>query len=142
LAAAAVGTIALVGATSSFIAATAQGASAATRDKKAVQIVSRNISGETAPVTMLATLKGASLYTPPASGCTGGCLTVWPALYVAKGYTPTGVAGLGEIAVTVGNKHRLQVTYLGNRLYTFTGDSGSTVNGNGVAGFMAAVVGG
>jgi len=36
--------------------------------------------------------------------------------------------------------HRLQVTYHKQRLYTFTGDSGHSVNGNGVAGFVAAKV--
>jgi len=34
----------------------------------------------------------------------------------------------------------LQVTYHKQRLYTFTGDSGHSVNGNGVAGFKVAKV--
>jgi hypothetical protein len=34
-----------------------------------------------------------------------------------------------------GTHHRLQVTYHKHRLYTFSGDSGISVNGNGVGGF-------
>jgi len=35
---------------------------------------------------------------------------------------------------------KLQVTYHGQRLYTFTGDTGHSVKGNGLAGFVAAKV--
>jgi hypothetical protein len=35
---------------------------------------------------------------------------------------------------------RRQVTYLGKRLYTFEDDSGTSLNGNSVAGFKAAKV--
>ena len=76
---------------------------------------------------------GATLYT--ASSCTGGCLSSWPPLLLPKGDTvpkgPKGLSGLG----TAKMGKRLQVTYKKHRLYTFTGDSGSSVNGNGVAGF-------
>jgi len=34
----------------------------------------------------------------------------------------------------------LQVTYRKHRLYTFTGDSGGSVNGNDVGGFVVAKV--
>jgi hypothetical protein len=34
--------------------------------------------------------------------------------------------------------HRLQVTYRGRRLYTFVSDSGHSVTGNGVEGFVVA----
>jgi predicted lipoprotein with Yx(FWY)xxD motif len=79
---------------------------------------------------VLTTTKGATLYT--ASSCTGGCLSVWPPLFMPKGTTvPKGVSGLG----TVKDGKRLQVTYKKHRLYTFTSDSGSSVNGNGVGGF-------
>jgi hypothetical protein len=37
-----------------------------------------------------------------------------------------------------GTHGRLQVTYMGQRLYRFINDSGSSVNGNGVGGFVAA----
>jgi predicted lipoprotein with Yx(FWY)xxD motif len=55
-----------------------------------------------------------------------------------KGKTvPKGEACLGTIkAPTAG---RLQVTYDGQPLYTFTGDTGTSLNGNGVGGFDAAV---
>lgn len=76
---------------------------------------------------------GATLYT--ASSCTGSCLSIWPPLLMPKGTTlpkgPKGLTGLG----TVKMGKRLQVTYKKHRLYTFTSDSGSSVDGNGVAGF-------
>jgi predicted lipoprotein with Yx(FWY)xxD motif len=76
---------------------------------------------------------GATLYT--ASTCTGGCLSAWPPLLMPKGKTmpegPRGLTGLG----TVKFGSRLQVTYKHHRLYTYVSDSGSSVNGNGVAGF-------
>ncbi len=40
----------------------------------------------------------------------------------------------------MGTKTEYQVTYRGKRLYTFVDDSGSQVNGNGVAGFVVAKV--
>ena len=76
---------------------------------------------------------GATLYT--AMSCTGSCLSIWPPLLMPKGATvpkgPKGLTGLG----TVKSGKRLQVTYKKHRLYTFTSDSGSSVSGNGVAGF-------
>jgi predicted lipoprotein with Yx(FWY)xxD motif len=76
---------------------------------------------------------GATLYT--AKSCTGGCLSIWPPLLMPKGTTvpkgPKGFTGLGTIKL---GKH-LQVTYKKHRLYTFTGDSGSSVSGNGINGF-------
>jgi predicted lipoprotein with Yx(FWY)xxD motif len=76
---------------------------------------------------------GKTLYT--ASSCTGSCLSAWPPLLMPSGTTvpkgPKGLAGLG----TAKMGKRLQVTYKKHRLYTFTGDSGSSVSGNGVAGF-------
>ncbi len=89
---------------------------------------------------MLASKTGASLYTPPASGCTGSCDSVWPPLLVVKGRVPTGTSGLGTVSITIGGRTRTQVTYHGLRLYTFVGDSGTSVNGNGVGGFSAATV--
>ena len=73
---------------------------------------------------------GATLYT--AGSCTASCQSIWPPLFMPTGATvPKGIAGLGTVKV---GKH-LQITYKKHRLYTFTGDSGSTVKGNGVAGF-------
>jgi predicted lipoprotein with Yx(FWY)xxD motif len=76
---------------------------------------------------------GATLYT--ASSCSRGCLSVWPPLLMPSGTTlpkgPKGLTGLGTIKFGT----RRQVTYLKHPLYTFTGDSGASVSGNGVAGF-------
>jgi hypothetical protein len=97
-----------------------------------VQVVNRSPIGN-----MLATTGGASLYIHPSGPCTGACLTVWPALYMPAGTTrPKGAECLG----TVSTKKGLEVTYHAQRLYTFTGDSGTSVNGNGVGGFKAAKV--
>ena len=112
-------------------------AQAATSKAEAVvKVVDRAHFGK-----MLATEKGASLYTT-SSSCTGGCLGVWPPLLMAKGKTtPTGVSGLSTAKVTIGSSHDLQVTYKGKRLYRFISDSGTSVNGNGVGGFKVAKVG-
>jgi predicted lipoprotein with Yx(FWY)xxD motif len=78
--------------------------------------------------------KGMALYENPA-GCNAGCRSIWPPLLMPKGTTtPKGATCLGTAALG----RRLQVTYNGQRLYTFTGDSGHSVNGNGQAGFMVA----
>jgi predicted lipoprotein with Yx(FWY)xxD motif len=82
---------------------------------------------------------GAALYVLPHGSCNSGCLSVWPRLVMPKGKTvPKGAPCLGT--ASFGTHHRLQVTYHGKRLYTFTGDSGHSVNGNGVMGFKVAKV--
>src|SRR5579859_5084197 len=79
---------------------------------------------------------GMALYTNPA-GCSASCQTVWPPLVMPAGATtPTGAPCLAT--AKLGTK--LQVTYHKLRLYTFTGDSGHSVTGNGVAGFHVAKV--
>jgi predicted lipoprotein with Yx(FWY)xxD motif len=81
---------------------------------------------------------GAALYTLPHGSCKSGCLSIWPRLVMPKGKTvPKGASCLGTAKFGHG---RLQVTYHGKRLYTFTGDSGHSVNGNGVMGFRVAKV--
>ncbi len=89
---------------------------------------------------MLTTRLGASLYLAPTTGCTGGCLTAWPPLYIHKGRAPRGTPGLGTVKVMVGGVTKIQVTYHGRPLNTFIGDSGTSVTGNGVDGFTVAVV--
>ena len=97
-----------------------------------VKVVTRAPFGK-----MLATIKGRSLYIKPMGGCTAGCLISWPPLLMPKGTTmPLGVRCLK----TAKFGRRLQVTYRGKRLYTFTGDSGSSVNGNNLEGFKVAKV--
>jgi predicted lipoprotein with Yx(FWY)xxD motif len=97
-----------------------------------VQVVNRSPIGN-----MLATTGGASLYIHPSGPCTGGCLSVWPPLLMPTGKTkPKGAECLGTVSIPSG----LQVKYHGQPLFTFTGDSGTSVNGNGVGGFKAAKV--
>jgi predicted lipoprotein with Yx(FWY)xxD motif len=87
---------------------------------------------------MLVTVNGGhSLYEHPNGSCTASCQSIWPPLLMPAGATtPKGASCLAT--ARLGTK--LQVTYHGQRLYTFTGDSGHSVNGNGVAGFVAAKV--
>ena len=80
---------------------------------------------------------GHSLYEHPNGSCGPSCRSIWPPLLMPAGKTtPKGASCLAT--AKLGKK--LQVTYHGQRLYTFTGDSGHSVNGNGVAGFMVAKV--
>jgi predicted lipoprotein with Yx(FWY)xxD motif len=87
---------------------------------------------------ILVTVHGAALYYLPSGSCTGQCLAVWPRLVMPAGKTePKGATCLGTSAL---GHHRLQVTYRKHRLYTFTGDMGGSVTGNGVSGFKVAKV--
>jgi predicted lipoprotein with Yx(FWY)xxD motif len=90
---------------------------------------------------ILVTVRGAALYYLPHGSCTAasGCLAVWPRLVMPAGKTrPKGANCLGT--ASFGTHHRLQVTYRGKRLYTFASDMGTSVTGNGVAGFKVAKV--
>ena len=87
---------------------------------------------------ILTTVGGRTLYKHPNGPCTGGCLTIWPPLLLPVGKTiPKGIKGLRAALLPSG---RRQVTYRHRRLYTFVNDSGTSVNGNGVAGFLVAKV--
>lgn len=87
---------------------------------------------------ILTTVGGRTLYIHPNGPCTGSCLTIWPPLLMPRGKTiPTGSKGLRTVRLANG---RLQVTYRHHRLYRFANDSGTSVNGNGVAGFVVAKV--
>jgi predicted lipoprotein with Yx(FWY)xxD motif len=68
------------------------------------------------------------------SNCTGSCLTNWPAYKAASSLTslPTNV---GTITRSDGG---VQYTYNKKPLYYFSGDTGSTITGNGVEGFSVA----
>ncbi|HWF81656.1 MAG TPA: hypothetical protein VN695_13830 [Streptosporangiaceae bacterium] len=103
--------------------------------RQVVKVVTRKPFGK-----MLATTVGvgASLYYQPSSSCDALCQSSWPPLVLPKGSTavPTGVACLGTAKLG----HLRQITYRGHRLYSFTGDSGTSVNGNGFAGFVVAQV--
>lgn len=127
--------VVVAGSVTGLTASAAMAAPAATPKMKVVQIVKRKPIGK-----MLATTKGkgASLYYMPKGKCTGSCLSFWPPLLLPKGSkaTPTGVACLGKAKFG----KRTQITYRGRPLYTFTSDMGTSVTGNGVAGFVAAKV--
>ena len=80
---------------------------------------------------------GMSLYEHPHGGCSASCRSIWPPLLMPAGKkTPKGAPCLAT--AKLGTK--LQVTYHTQRLYTFTGDTGHSVRGNGVAGFVVAKV--
>ena len=88
---------------------------------------------------ILVTTRGRALYVLPHGSCTGSCLAVWPRLVMPRGKTiPRGAPCLGT--AKFGTHHRLQVTYHRKRLYTFVNDGGTSVTGNGVAGFKVAKV--
>jgi predicted lipoprotein with Yx(FWY)xxD motif len=110
----------------------AQAATPAGKGAVVVQEVNRSPIGN-----MLATASGASLYTHPGGPCTGSCLTAWPPLIMPAGKTkPKGAQCLTTVSTSGG----LQVSYHNQPLYTFVSDSGTSVNGNGVAGFKAAKI--
>ncbi|HXP18911.1 MAG TPA: hypothetical protein VN840_04600 [Streptosporangiaceae bacterium] len=123
--------IALTGSfTSVAVGVSAAAAPGAAHKAVVVKVVTRHPFGK-----MLATVHGRSLYILPSGSCTGSCLGVWPRLLMPRGTSlPRGASCLGTVKVG----HRLQVTYRKKRLYLFTGDSGSSVNGNNVAGFKVA----
>ena len=110
----------------------AEAATPAGQGAVVVQSVNRSPVGN-----MLATTAGASLYIHPSGPCTGSCLSVWPPLLMPAGKTkPKGAQCLTTVTTAGG----LQVSYHNQPLYTFTGDSGSSLNGNGVGGFKAAKI--
>jgi predicted lipoprotein with Yx(FWY)xxD motif len=110
----------------------AHAAPTVTKRATVVKVVTRRPFGK-----ILATVHGRTLYIKPSGGCTGMCLTAWPPLLMPKGKTiPVGTRCLG----TKPRGRRLQATYRNQRLYLFSGDSGSSVNGNNVSGFKVAKV--
>jgi hypothetical protein len=97
-----------------------------------------NAASRTGFGQILVTINGGhSLYEHPGGSCTASCQSIWPPLLMPTGKTtPTGASCLATVKLG----QALEVTYHGQRLYTFTGDSGHSVNGNGVAGFVVAKV--
>ena len=86
---------------------------------------------------ILTRTNGLSLYYHPGGPCNTSCQSIWPPLVMPAGTTtPLGAKCLKTAALG----SSLQVTYHGQRLFSFTGDSGTSVNGNGVAGFKVAKV--
>lgn len=83
---------------------------------------------------VLTNLKGRTLYTLSAEVkgrfiCTGSCLGTWHPLVISKGVKPVGPAKLGRVTRPDG---RIQVTFKGRPLYTFSGDTrAGQANGQG-----------
>ncbi len=97
--------------------------------------------------TVLVDAQGFALYTFSSdhggiSSCTTGCATIWPALTVPPGTTPTAGPGVtGTVAATLQPNGTDQVTYNGSPLYTFVSDTTpGQVSGNGVGGFSVVQV--
>jgi predicted lipoprotein with Yx(FWY)xxD motif len=92
--------------------------------------------------TVLVDAKGFTLYhySPDHNGvstCTGACAQTWPPLTVASGTKPSGMSGLGTTKRSDG---KTQITYKGEPLYTYTGDSAAgQANGQGVGGIWYVI---
>lgn len=74
--------------------------------------------------------------TSSASNCSGGCAQAWPPLTLPSGTSLPSVAGAsGTFATITRSDGSTQVTYKGQPLYSYSGDSkpGDT-NGDGVGG--------
>jgi predicted lipoprotein with Yx(FWY)xxD motif len=111
----------------------AAGAARASKSAVVVKVATNSTFGQ-----ILLSADNAPLYIDTTPPCNKSCLAIWPPLLMPKGKKiPEGTSGLS----TVKFGHKLQVTYLGNTLYTFTSDTGSTPTGNGVQGFAVATVG-
>jgi predicted lipoprotein with Yx(FWY)xxD motif len=89
--------------------------------------------------SILTSSSGMTLYkfsadTSTMSACNGGCATAWPPLTVPTGTTPKGGPGTGGTFGTITRSDgTTQVTYDGNPLYTFSGDSSAgATNGQNI----------
>ncbi len=126
-----------LGVTGAGLAGTAAAAAVPAHASKSAVVVKERTHAPFGKILYTNTAHGRALYYLPSGSCTGGCLSVWPPLKMPKGKTMPKGAGCLR---TVKFGHRLQVTYNRHRLYTFVDDSGSSVTGNGVAGFKVAKV--
>ncbi|MST35278.1 hypothetical protein GHK86_21420, partial [Acidimicrobiaceae bacterium USS-CC1] len=95
-----------------------------------VHLVARRVGGS----PLLATRRGLTLYwfardSPTRSHCSGTCAAIWPPV-LGDPVATRGITGtFGTIRRSGG---RLQATYDGHPLYTFSGDSPGTARGNGL----------
>jgi len=93
---------------------------------------------------VLATSKGRTLYlyTPDGknkSNCTGSCAAFWPPL-MTKGKPVAGMGVKKSLLGTAKRGSKLQVTYNGHPLYTYSGDSAAgQANGEGSDGIWFVV---
>jgi predicted lipoprotein with Yx(FWY)xxD motif len=96
---------------------------------------------------VLATSKGRTLYLDIADGknkstCTGSCASIWPPL-MTKGKPVAGPGVKKALLGTLKRGAKLQVSYHGHPLYTFTSDSAAgQANGEGVNGFFVVTAAG
>lgn len=104
----------------------------------AVQAATKSVVKEsenaTLEETVLTTNKGKTLYSLSVEKngkfiCTGGCLSLWKPLVVAKSVKPKGPVTLGTVNRPDG---RTQVTYKGRPLYSFNADKPGEANGEGL----------
>jgi len=112
---------------SSTTAASPAGATGTTGG--AGQVVATTVSNAKIGGSILVDSSGMTLYKFSAdsagtSACTGTCATAWPPLTVPSGTTPQGGSGAGGTFATITRPDgSRQVTYDGDPLYTFSGDS-------------------
>jgi predicted lipoprotein with Yx(FWY)xxD motif len=116
------------------VALTALIAVAPTTAAAAGKVVAKEFKSAALGKTLLANLKGHTLYSLSAETngrfiCTGSCLSNWHPLLVPAGTKPTGPVKLGTIKRPEG---KTQVTFKGRPLYAFAGDSkAGEANGEG-----------
>ena len=102
---------------------------------QATKRVAKQEQSATLGKTVLTTTKGRTLYSLSAETkgrfiCTGACAATWRPLVVPAAVKPTGPVKLGTIERPDG---RIQVTFKGRPLYSFSGDSkAGDVNGEGI----------
>jgi predicted lipoprotein with Yx(FWY)xxD motif len=79
------------------------------------------------------TLYHYTLDKPGKIACTGQCATIWPPLLLPAGArTPTGASGVSGLGTVTRPGGKKQVTWDGEPLYTFSGDSSAgQANGQG-----------
>ena len=92
---------------------------------------------------ILTNTAGRSLYIHPSGPCNSSvpsCFpSTWPPLLMPTGTTTPGGAKCLTTA-KFSTTTRLQVEYMKQRLYTFTADTGTSVKGNKLNGFLVAKV--
>jgi len=142
----AVGLLAGACSTTSSGSSSSAGASGGTGSGSTAASTSDTVSTRSTSLgTVLVTSNGLTLYhlTTEHGGqvqCTGSCAQTWPPYTVAAGTMPTGtgtMTGLGTLTRPDGTT---QVTYNGEPLYRFSGDSApGDTNGNGISGVWFAV---
>jgi len=94
-------------------------------DARATKLVAKEVESASLGKTVLANLRGRTLYSLSAEKngrfiCTGSCLSAWRPLFVPADTKPTGPVKLGTIERPEG---KTQVTFKGLPLYTFTADT-------------------